>query len=453
MFSEFHFGKVFGFKLSKIHLVNAVEPKGKMLGLCYLGANISISRIETSESWMNLMNKNAFLVLLISIHFIFPCKVMANSGLYQKVDYHSKYQPMLDNLISEHIPGAVLLVTSKSDVYIGSAGFKDLEKKEPMTTDIVIPNGSAGKKLTALLVAMLADEGVINLDVSISTYLDRQLLRQIQHSEQMTIRQLLNHTSGIFEYNDVSDYAFFKAQFAQKDKVTTDIFPLGFALNQPANFKPGKAYAYSNTGYALAGVILERVLKQHPSVAIRNKILMPLKMTSSYSKGVEKHKPKLASGFFINDADPAFPLPMNVWVDTKEIIGTTATSDAPLASSVSDMAKLLRAIVHDNSIVSRSVRATMIGEKNLVESWGPRFYSSSDFHYGLGVWVEKVRGKTFYHHGGTEFGYFTQNIYIPDGDVSITAFANCGVNEHCESEFQNFTFAILDSFLKVRQGT
>ena len=138
---------------------------------------------------------------------------------------------MLDNLISEHIPGAVLLVETKNGSYLGSAGFKDLKKKKPMTTDVVMPNGSAGKKLTALLVAMLADEGVLSLDAPISSYLENELLSQIQYSDKMTLRQLLNHTSGIFEYNDAGEYDFFKAQYAQKENVTTDMFPLKFAFN------------------------------------------------------------------------------------------------------------------------------------------------------------------------------------------------------------------------------
>ena len=398
---------------------------------------------------MSLVNKKSLLKLVLIVSILIPDLVFANKQMDQGVDYHNKYQPMLNNLVSKYIPGAVLLVESKHGRFIGSAGFKDLEKKQPMTTDIVMPNGSAGKKLTALLIALLAEEGIVDLDAPISKYLDKELLSQIQYSNRMTLRQLLNHTSGIFEYNDAGDYAFFKAQYAQRNKVTTDIFPLHFALNQPADFEPGEGYSYSNTGYVLAGIILERVLKEHPSKAIRKRILAPLEMTSSYSKGVEKHQPELASGFFINDEDHLFPTPLNVWIDTKDIIGTTATSDAPLASDVNDIAKLLRTIVLKNKYFSERLRTEMIGEKHLVESWGPRFYQGSDFYYGLGIWVEKVNDKKFYHHGGTEFGYFTQNIYIPDGDISITAFANCGVNDKCEEAFQHFTFEVLDSFLNV----
>ena len=194
------------------------------------------------------------------------------------------YQKMLDDVISEHVPGAVLLVDTPKGRFIGSAGYSEKIKKVKMPTNAVMPNGSAGKKLTALLVAMLHEEGKLDLDAPIGTYLGKKMLTQIEHSEKMTLRMLLNHTSGIFEYNDVGDYDFYKAQFAQSNQVTTDIFPLSFALNQPAEFPPGERFGYSNTGYALTGIILEKVLGEHPAKAIRKRIIKPLGMTSSYIK-------------------------------------------------------------------------------------------------------------------------------------------------------------------------
>ncbi|MCF6443016.1 serine hydrolase [Pseudoalteromonas luteoviolacea] len=105
-----------------------------------------------------------------------------------------------------------------------------------MTTDIMMPNGSTGKKLTVLLVALLAEDGVVDLDAPISKNLDKELLIQIQYSNKMAFRSFLNHTSGIFEYNDVGEYVFLKAQYAYSNKVTTDMFPLGFVLNCGLNF-------------------------------------------------------------------------------------------------------------------------------------------------------------------------------------------------------------------------
>lgn len=359
------------------------------------------------------------------------------------------YQNQIDDLISEKIPGIILLVETPNVHFLGSAGLSNIKLDLPMLPDAVMPNGSAGKKLTSLLAAMLHDEGLLDLDASISQYLPTKLLAKIANSKEMTTRQLLNHTSGIFEYNDSQDYAFFKAQFSHINELKTDIFPLRFAFNRPGNFKPSESWGYSNTGYALVGLILENVLNQHPSKAARKKILDPLGLNSSYSKGVEEHQPDLISGYFYNDGDIDFPSPVNEWVDTKNLIGNSAFSDAPLASSVKDIAKLLKSIVSDNEIVKASVRENIIGTRNLVEAWGNKFYESSELYYGLGVFVEKKGDVTIYHHGGTEFGYFTQNVYIPDREIGITAFANCGVNEYCEERFQELIFNILDSLISL----
>ena len=75
------------------------------------------------------MKKDYLFKLLIIIAFLFSSSVLGEKQANKRVDYHYKYQPMLDNLISKHIPGAVLLVESKNGRYIGSAGFKDLEKR------------------------------------------------------------------------------------------------------------------------------------------------------------------------------------------------------------------------------------------------------------------------------------------------------------------------------------
>lgn len=361
-----------------------------------------------------------------------------------------QFQEQLDSLISDYVPGAVLLVETPDQTFVGSAGYSDLENKIKMTADAVMPNGSAGKKLTALLAVMLHVEGKLDLDSSIKHYLPEEYLSRIKFSKRMNLRMLLNHSSGIFEYNDTPDYGFYWAQFSSPDKFKGDEYLLKFALDKEPEFEPGTRYLYSNTGYALTGIILKKLLGHHPAVAIREKILVPLKMSNSYSKAIEPHIPDFIPGYFFNDVEEHFPLPFGKISNMKAHMASIATSDAPMVSDVTDLAKLLRAIVKNNSVVSSKVREQMIGDKNLIPAWGAKFYRSSDLYYGLGIFVEEIHGKRFYHHGGTEFGYFTQNIYIADGDISITAFANCGVNDHCEEEFQNFSFEVLDGFLKIR---
>jgi D-alanyl-D-alanine carboxypeptidase len=359
------------------------------------------------------------------------------------------YQKLLDNLISDAIPGVTLFVGTPFNQYKGSSGLASIENNLDMTPDTLMPNGSAGKKLTALLVAMLDDEGILNLDAPISRYLPNELLSKIQYSDLMTLRVLLNHTSGIFEYNDAEDYALYKAQFNNPTLLKTDQFFLDYALNNPGYFKPGEGYAYSNSNYAVAGLILDSVLGQHHSKTIREKVLDPLKLENSYYKAVEKNRHNIASGYFTNKEGDDFPSPFNKQFNTKIIIENTGLADAPLASTAQDIAKILKTIVSDTSFINNNIRENLIGNNNLIEIYENNFYRASSIYYGLGIFIESIGDITFYHHAGNEFGYYTHNIYIPHLDVSISAMVNCGVNDDCDDPFNDMVFEILESFLKV----
>ena len=93
------------------------------------------------------------------------------------------YQKMIDETVSDTIPGVILLVETPEQRFIGSAGLADIESQEAMQTYHIMPNGSAGKKLTALLVAMLEEDGMLNIDDTLDTWLSEALLVQIAHSD------------------------------------------------------------------------------------------------------------------------------------------------------------------------------------------------------------------------------------------------------------------------------
>jgi len=135
---------------------------------------------------------------------------------------------MIDDTVSDIIPGVVLLVESPEKQFIGSAGLADISSQQPLQTIHIMPNGSAGKKLTALLVALLEEDGMLNQDNTLDTWLFEGLLSQIAHSDQMTLRQLLNHTSGVYNYLD--DSSFKEAVLLDPSTLKTDIRSFRYAL-------------------------------------------------------------------------------------------------------------------------------------------------------------------------------------------------------------------------------
>mgnify|MGYP003670283638 FL=1 len=112
------------------------------------------------------------------------------------------YQQLIENTISENVHGIILQINTPEREFIGSAGVSDRDNQTPMQTTDVFSIQSAGKVITALLAAQLHDEALLNLDHTLDTWLPLELLDQIQYSEQITLRQLLNHSSGIVDYND-----------------------------------------------------------------------------------------------------------------------------------------------------------------------------------------------------------------------------------------------------------
>ena len=354
------------------------------------------------------------------------------------------YQKLINETVSDLIPGIILLVEKPGFEFLGSAGLADIETQTPMQTYHVMPNGSAGKKITALLTVMLAEEGLLSLDDTIDNWLSEEMLAQIENSEKMTIRQLLNHTSGIFNYSDeaISD-DFFQALLADPETLKTDSYVLPFGLNQPAYFLPGEGFHYSNTGYLLVGLILDEVLGEHHSVAIRNRILNPFGLNSTIYNGVENDKSQgeMISGYVVDDEYGE--------LNTKPYYENIGVADAPLRSNVEDMALLLKLIVGQNTDVSEYVKEQLFGESHLVD-YGESVLGAADQNasYGLGLFKETINNKVVYHHGGLEPGYSTTNIYIADSQTSITAFFNCGLSDDCRDNTEDMIGQVLQNELK-----
>ena len=343
------------------------------------------------------------------------------------------YQQLLNDAVDNGIPGIALSVDGPELQFVGSAGVSDLETLAPMQTFAAMPTGSAGKKATALLAAMLHEEGLLDIDDTIDVWLPESLLNQIQYSEQMTLRQLLNHTSGVFDYLDdeiVNEW--FTAVMSDPLSLKTDEYALGFALNKPAYFEPGTAFQYSNTGYLLAGLIMDQVLGEHHSIAMRNRIFIPLGLNNTYYNGLEKELGSIVSGYLKIDGE---------LINSKPAYENIGVADAPLVSTVEDMTSLLRAIMTDYSIVTEDIRNILLGDESMTPI-------NSGVSYGLGLFKEQANGITLYYHAGEDPGYHTENLYYAEDDISITLFVNCTAHEPCTSKTGEVIQQVVNSIIQ-----
>ncbi len=382
---------------------------------------------------MRIINSFKSLLLVSSITLgLSACNGNDNESPFippQNIDY----QQVINEAVDGDLPGVILAIESPEMSFVGSAGVSNLSTLAPMQIYDVMPTGSSGKKATALLAAMLHRDGLLNIDDTIDTWLPDAIVSKVENSESITLRQLLNHTAGVYDYLDpASSEQWYSALMSDPTSLKTDSFALEFALNKPAYFEPGNGFHYSNTHYLLAGLIMDSVLGEHHSVAMRNRIFIPLGLNHTYYNGLEKQLGSTISGYVMFDGELE---------DSKEIYENIGVADAPLVSSVQDMNLLLNAILTDDSIIGDEVRDILIGEGSVVQI-GP------NDHYGLGLFKEVGNGRTAYHHGGDEPGYKTENYYLVNEEATISMFVNCNGYDACIEQSQQLMQSIVVSLLE-----
>jgi D-alanyl-D-alanine carboxypeptidase len=351
------------------------------------------------------------------------------------------YQKVIDEAISETIPGIILLVETPEKRFIGSAGVSNVETGLDMQVDDTMPTASAGKKMVALLAAQLADEGLLNLDDTLDTWLSEDILSRIVNSQQMTLRQLLSHTSGVANYVDVDDGdAYLELLLEDPEELKTSIDFVELAFDQPAFFLPGEGSEYSNTGFELAALVMDEVLGEHHSKAMRNRFFDPMGMTSTYYKGIEASLGDFVSGYLVDENGEL--VEKGALIDAKPFLINAGEASSPVISSVDDMAIFLKALITDDSFANDNVKNIMFGEDNLITV-------DANEKSGLGIYVVTIDGQKIYAHAGLTYGYMTQSIFIEDTNTSIVLFSNCGdggINV-CSTTFDGLIETVLENEL------
>ena len=150
---------------------------------------------------------------------------------------------------------------------------------------------------------------------------------------------------------------------------------------------------------------------EHHSTALRNRVLIPLGLNNTYYSGIENSLGSAISGYVFEDGQTQ---------NTKPLYASVGVADAPLVSTASDLSRLLREIITDESVVTHDIRELLLGEASVVET-------DYGFDFGLGVFVDSINGQQTYHHGGAEVGYETRNLYLVDKHRSarlIRCFSN-----------------------------
>ncbi|MEQ8239820.1 MAG: serine hydrolase domain-containing protein [Cyclobacteriaceae bacterium] len=203
------------------------------------------------------------------------------------------------------------------------AGYKNKENKIPADPNALFKIASVSKLYNALAVAKLVSNGQLSLDKTLSDYLP-ELTNSIEHADQITLKMMVQHRSGIPNYTD--SYMYWAAP-----KETADD-NLALVLDLPASFKPGEDYEYSNTNYLLLDRIMSRVLGYPTFQYIKEEILIPLNLNRTYGSIRDVNMDDVMSGYYVG-----YPTDLK----TDDIGSILATAE--------DLGKFIRAL-NDGSV-------------------------------------------------------------------------------------------------------
>lgn len=341
------------------------------------------------------------------------------------------YQSLLEWTHQNGIPGAILFVRTPQTNFVGSIGWANAKRKIPMRPDHAFRIASATKMFLGILAAQLHAEGRLNTDLVITNYLPTSITSRIQNSDRITVRQLVQHTSGICDFGD--NYRFLVAYLLHHDNPAgwPAMRQLEYAYGKPGYFPPDQGWAYSNTDFLLLGLIIDQVTGHHHSVEIRKRILDPLGLTNTYYEVYEPPRGERAHGY---------EKPVCWTVDVTDWAPTTGGHDG-MVSTVSDLATFVRAAAGTNSFLNDAARtllknrtsrgsstfATLAQSK--IEGTEP-WYPVSRYDFGMYPqrWVDNdvpvAKAPLFFGHGGADAGYKCEVFHEPSHDITIVYFGS-----------------------------
>ena len=332
------------------------------------------------------MLKKKILVIGILILLLFSTGgVEASTDLSTKIDnYITTYEEM--GIFS----GTVLVAENGKIIINKGYGYADLELDVKNQKDTKYRIGSLTKQFTAAAVMQLAEQNKLKIEDKLSKYIP-----DYPRGDEITIKNLLNHTSGIFDYTKTQKFRNMMGQRIRLNKVI-ELFK-----GKDLNFEPGQKYQYCNSNYVLLGYIIEQVSGLNYEEYLNKNIFNPLNMHNSGYAHHQKIIKGRASGYVMSPAGSK----SNMYHDD----ATFAHGAGALYSTTKDLYKWDRALYKNQILSDDSLK---------------QMFTTYLGNYGFGFKIDELfKNKRIYHHGGT-MGYTASiNRYVDD-DITIIVLSN-----------------------------
>lgn len=322
---------------------------------------------------------------------------------------------------SRATPGLSLAVMRTGTVvHAKGFGFANLETGTAVTPDTVFRIGSISKQFIATAIALLAEDGKLGFDDPLSRFLPL-----FPRAADITLRQMLTHTSGLGNYTETQPPELF---FRSARTDYGDPALLAAMANTSPLFKsePGTAWAYSNTAYVLLGLVVQVVANEPYGTFLRRRIFEPVGMTKTAVDDVGEIVPNRASGY---SAKPNAP---GEFRNAEFISMTFPGAAGALRSTPSDLCRWHSALLGHRVVKAETLRVmltpTRLKNGELPEAPlppdAPKDAPKKPIQYGFGLALGDFEGHEYVEHDGGIFGFVSMLRSFPKEQVTVATFVN-----------------------------
>jgi CubicO group peptidase (beta-lactamase class C family) len=307
----------------------------------------------------------------------------------------------LDSLVQSYLDSAkiagvaIAVVKDNQPLVLKSYGYADLAFNTPMPVNATFEIGSVTKQFTGAAIMQLVEQGKLSLEDDMTKYITFDT-----KGRNVTVRQLLSHTSGIKGYTELPFFGKFAMEKHKRDSL------LRIIEKEPFDFEPGEALIYNNTAFFILGLIIEKVTGQSYEDYVAKNLFEKTGMSNSYYASERTIVRNKAHGYEMGEKG----LVLASYLDH-----TWPYAAGSLASNVEDLAKWNDAL-HHGSILSEASYQEFITPVSLNDGTLTK--------YAKGITVTESHGRTLLEHGGGIYGYLSENMYFPADKLSIVVLIN-----------------------------
>ena len=320
------------------------------------------------------------IVLIMSLTWLINCQSKEEKADVLFAPYNGAQKP----------GAAVMIIYNGQPLLVKTYGMAYIEKNLPVTPQTNFRLASVTKQFTAMCIMMLVERGKLDYDMRLTDIFPDFPL----YGSKITIRHILQHTSGLIAYEDLI------ADTATVQVLDADVLQL-MKEQDSTYFEPGTAYRYSNTGYAVLAMVVEKLSDQTFPQFLRKNIFRPLGMhnTVAYVNGVNR-VPQRAFGYTVHVDSVEF---------TDQSITSAVLGDGGIYSSINDLFKWDQALYTEK----------LVSQKTLQQAFTPYLEN-----YGSGWRIDTYKGHKRIHHTGSTRGFRNVIQRYPDDRFTVIILTN-----------------------------